>query len=102
VTDLFDAEHFTERAAIREFDGCQSREEAEAAAMVEVEAHRHACEARYVARMRSNRCGNTEVAKCACERCKSERNAFMAIVLEKRGKAAHDRLKSAVIEEFRK
>ena len=56
MTDLFtdlDAattEVYEERAAIREYDGKQSRADAEAAARLEAEQFRHACEVREYAR----------------------------------------------------
>lgn len=55
MTDFFNidaatTEHYEERAAIREYDGRQSRTEAEAAARLEAEQYRHACEVREYAR----------------------------------------------------
>ena len=43
---MTDPEFFEERAAIREFDAGMSREKAEAAAILDVEQYRHACEVR--------------------------------------------------------
>lgn len=50
MTSTTDLELFEERAAIREFDGGQSREDAERDAAADVEAHRHACEVRDIVR----------------------------------------------------
>ena len=71
-------EVFTERAAIAEFDGLLTREQAEAMALTESEAWRHACEVRYIVAMTSNR----------------ERVAYVELVAEKRGKPAADRLRA--------
>lgn len=88
VGEDVDAELFEERAAIREFDGGQPREEAEREAAIEAEAHRHRCEVRWtVGRFYPDP-----------DRLK----AHLAMIALKRGQAASDRLRDDCRYEWRK
>lgn len=75
MTDLF-TEVFEERAAICEFDGLLTREEAEKQGMLESEQYRHACEVRDI-----------------LGRPLMERRELLADIEKKRGKVAADRLR---------
>lgn len=74
-----DREFFEERAAIREFDGGQQRQDAEAAARLETERHRAQCEARALVAMLSN----------------DERGDYLEDVERHRGKEAAQALRIA-------
>lgn len=75
-----DAELFEERAAIAEFDGGLSREDAEKQAAAEVEKHRHECEVRWVIGLETL----------------EARRKYMVDVENVRGKVAADRLRDDV------
>ncbi len=83
-----DAELFEERAAIREFDGGQSREDAEREAALEAEAHRHRCEVRWT----------VQQFYPDADRLK----AHLALIALKRGQAASDRLRDDCRDEWRR
>lgn len=90
--DLFDedaTEYFNERAGIREFDGGQSRESAEAAAMVETVEHMFRCEVRSIIRKRVE--GSLEKAK-----------SFLQQIEAKRGAEATSRLRNEVNVQWSK
>ena len=74
-----DREFFEERAAIREFDGGQQRQEAEAAARIETERHRAECEARALVALPSD----------------DERRGYLEGVEAHRGKEAAQALRIA-------
>lgn len=85
MNDLFDvSEMYEERAAIREFDGLMTREEAERLGKLDSEAWRHACEIRWILKLPSL----------------DERRAFFAKVESARGKAAADKLKADFQREW--
>lgn len=90
--DLFDEdarEHFEERAAIREFEGGQSRESAEAAAMAETLEHMFRCEVRSVLRKR-------------VEHGLPRAQEFLLKIESKRGSEATARLRDAATEQWSK
>ena len=76
-------EIFEERAAICEFSGLMTREQAEAMAMLESEKYRQACEVRTVLAMPLD-----------------ERRPFLSAVERKRGKAHADQLRGLVQAEW--
>ncbi|MBK8772244.1 MAG: hypothetical protein IPM06_17725 [Rhizobiales bacterium] len=82
--DEIDTELFEERAAIMEYDGGLSREEAEYKARIEVEAKRHACEVKYVLALEN-----------------AEKAAYFDLCRKRRGDAATERLRADVIEAYR-
>lgn len=85
--DLFGettAEAFEERAAIRQFDGLMTREQAEELALLDSEAWREACEVRYVALLPD----------------RQSRLNYLADVVKKRGEEAGARLRSLVEKNF--
>ena len=89
--DLFDedaTEYFNERAAIREFDGGQSRESAEAAAMVETREHMFRCEVLSICRMRD-------------QKGLDHARNFLLKVEAKRGTEAANRLRDAANEAWK-
>ena len=75
MTDLF--EIFEERAAICEYDGLLTREEAEKQGKLESEQYRHACEVRDI-----------------LSRPLMDRRALLADIEQKRGMEAAERLRS--------
>ena len=90
--DLFDedaTEYFNERAAIREFEGGQSRKSAEAAAMAETVEHMFRCEVISVCRMRH-------------EKGLDHARGFLLKVEAKRGAEAANRLRDAASEAWQK
>lgn len=80
--DLFAAiEDFKdERAAVLEFEGLLSREEAERRALLESEEFRHACEVRYVLAIQGS----------------AARKAYLDLCEKRRGKVSADRLRETV------
>ena len=90
--DLFDEdakEFYLERAAIREFEGGQSRKSAEAAAMAETFEHMFRCEVISVCRMRH-------------EKGLDHARGFLLKVEAKRGAEAANRLRDAASEAWQK
>lgn len=90
--DLFDedaTEYFNERAAIREFEGGQSRKSAEAAAMAETQQHMFRCEVISVCRMRH-------------EKSLDHARGFLLKVEAKRGAESANRLREAANEAWQK
>lgn len=88
--DLFNEdqkEFYEERSAIREFEGGQSRESAEAAALEETREWMFRCEVVSVCRMRSEK--GLDAAR-----------SFLLKVEEKRGTEAANRLRSAANEAW--
>ena len=88
--DLFDedaTEYFNERAGIREFDGGQSRESAEAAAMAETREHMFRCEVRSILRLR-------------VEHSMFRAQEFLLKIQARRGDEATDRLRAACTEQW--
>lgn len=81
--DLF-GEVFEERAAIREFDGLMTREDAERLGLLDAEEWRHACEVRYVLSMGSP----------------SDRRGYLAQAENHRGVKAVKRLRDDVKKEW--
>lgn len=76
MTDLF-SEIYEERAAICEFDGLLTREEAEKQGLLESEQYRHSCEVRDI-----------------LSRPLMARRALLADIETRRGKDVADRLRS--------
>jgi hypothetical protein len=83
--DANEQEFFEERAAIMEFDGLLTREEAERRGKLETEEYRHACEVR-------------EIASWPLQ----ARRAHITGVEHWRGKAAADRIKSDLLKLWEK
>lgn len=77
------AEIFEERAAICEFDGLLTRQQAEAMGLLESEQYRQACEVRTVLAMPT-----------------FDRRSFLSAVEVKRGKAHADQLRELVTAEW--
>ena len=73
-----------ERAAIAEYDGLLSREDAERLGLLESERYREACEVRYVLAIHGT----------------EKRRAYLCLCEKHRGKAAADRLRDAVRAEW--
>jgi len=82
-------ELFAERAAIRGFDGVQSREAAEAFAALDVQEQMFRCEVASVCRMRR-------------EKSLEHAQKFLLGVEEKRGREAADRLRAAANDQWGK
>ena len=78
MTDLF-SEIYEERAAICEFDGLLTREEAEKQGKLESEQYRHSCEVRDI-----------------LNRPLMERRSLLADIEQRRGKDAADRLRNDI------
>lgn len=88
--DLFDEdakEFFEERSAIREFEGGQSRESAEAAAMAETLEHMFRCEVRSILRKR-------------VDHGLPRAQAFLLNIETQRGPEATARLRDAATEQW--
>lgn len=84
--DLFQSasEMAEERAAIREFDGLMTREDAERLGKLDAEEWRHACEVRHVLAMPS----------------RLDRADYLKLVDSRRGKDAGQRLRDSVQREW--
>lgn len=82
-------ELFNERAAIREYDGQKTREEAERLAREDVEAYRHKCEVDFVVKMYQER--GADAVKSYLLQCEA-----------RRGTAATERLRNDSKEIIRK
>lgn len=78
---MIDQEIFEERAAIVEFDGLLSKEEAEKQGALESEAYRHACEVRTIA-----------------EWPLQDRRDYIDQVEKKRGKKSAESLKDSLLK----
>lgn len=81
-------ELFNERAAIREYDGQKTREEAERLAREDVEAHRHRCEVDLLVRMYEEK--GADAVKSYLLQCEA-----------RRGTAATERLRNDSKEKIR-
>lgn len=81
--DLF-GEVFEERAAIREFDGLMTREDAERLGLLDAEEWRHACEVRHVLSLGSS----------------ADRRGYLAQAENHRGVKAVKRLRDDVKKEW--
>lgn len=82
-------ELFNERAAIREYDGQKTREEAERLARKDVEAYRHKCEVDFVVKIYQER--GADAVKSYLLQCEA-----------RRGTAAAERLRNDSKEIIRK